>query len=89
MIAEVILGYNIDTKLWIKKLKKKIIRNTIFVLDYEYFGEPKETNGVTYISSNDLKIFLKEFDTINFYKSLYGYPGMNGDMSSIVNKKKL
>ena len=82
MIADVILGKNIDTEGWIFDLQKGLANN-IFVVDYDHCGEPKSIEGVTYTSSQDVHKLLRKFDSINYYKSLYGLPGMGGRMSSL------
>lgn len=74
MIADIILGNNIDTNMWIYDLKKLKSEN-IGVLDYEYQGEAKIENNVYYFSITDARIYIEKFDTVNFYKSMYGYPG--------------
>ncbi|PSL36234.1 hypothetical protein B0H99_10755 [Planomicrobium soli] len=86
MVADVILGVTIDTKMWIAELK---IKNSdfIYVVDYEYFGEPVVRDKVVYISTIDAKKQLTKFSSINFYKSMYGYPGMSGKMSSLYKKR--
>lgn len=85
MIADVILGYNIDTQNWIEDLKFND-SDCIVVLDYDYSGEPFYIDSILYISSLDIKKYLEKFDTINFYKSLYVYPGMSGKMSSLYKR---
>ncbi|TWT01863.1 hypothetical protein [Planomicrobium sp. CPCC 101079] len=85
MIAHVILGITIDTKMWISVLKLQNSEN-IYVIDYEYFGEPILSNEVIYISSLDAKKQLTKYDSISFYKSMYVYPGMDGKMSSLYKK---
>lgn len=80
MIANIILGINIDTQLWVSDLKLRKSDN-IFILDYEYYGEPNYQNGVTHISPLDAKECFKKFDTLFYYKSIYVYPGMNGRSS--------
>lgn len=87
MIVDVILGVNIDTDHWIKELKAGGSDHVI-VLDYDYFGEPIEKDSIIFFSIHDIKIYLRKFDSIYFYKSLYGYPGMNGNMASIYKKQK-
>lgn len=76
MIADVILGNNIDTLIWIKELKE-MSRENIVVVDYEFIGEPLIIDGVKYLSNTTAKEFLKSFDSVCFYKSMYIYPGMN------------
>ena len=85
MIADVVLGNNIDTNTWITDLKQSNVDN-IFVIDYEYYEDPKYIKGVIYTSPTDASILLQEFDSINFYKSLYVLPGMGGQMSSLYKK---
>lgn len=82
MIADIILGNTIDNKDWIVKLQK-LEADNIFLLDYDYFGEPRIVNNITYISVLSMAVYLKKFDSINFYKSMYGFPGMSGNMSSL------
>ena len=87
MIIDIILGENVDTPMWINYLKV-IEADYIAVIDYDSINKFEEINGVTYLSPNFAKEYLKMFDTKNFYKSLYGYPGMNSDMSSLFKKFK-
>lgn len=82
LIANVILGNNIDTPQWIEKLKIQNARH-IIVLDYDYYGKLQLNTTVTYISVIDFEKYIAKFDSINYYKSLYGYPGMAGKMSSL------
>lgn len=74
MIADVILGINIDTSMWIEDLKN-YGADAIVVIDYEYFGEFYIRDKVTYISALEAKKVLGKFDSLNFYKSIYIYPG--------------
>lgn len=85
MIANIILGVNIDTEMWISELERESSEN-IIVIDYDYFGEPILKNEVTYLSPCDAKSYLAKFDSLNFYKSVYAYPGMKGKMSSLYKK---
>lgn len=85
MIADVILGITIDTQMWITDLKEQKSEN-IFVIDYEYFGEPKASEGVLYLSPLEAKKYFERFDSIFFYKAMYAYPGMSGKMSSLYKK---
>lgn len=83
MIADVILGKNIDTENWIFELQKGLANN-IFVVDYDYHDKPEECiEGIIYVSPKDALKLLQNFDSINFYKSLYVLPGMGGQMSSL------
>lgn len=82
MIADIILGITVDTEMWIYDLKKKNYDN-IYVVDYDYFGEPILKNEVIYISPIDAKVQFEKFDSKYFYKSLYAYPGMDGKFSSL------
>ncbi|ETP67315.1 hypothetical protein G159_19410 [Planococcus glaciei CHR43] len=88
MIADVILGFNIDTIVWIEELKEHGMEN-IIVVDYEWFEEPINREGILFLSSIDAKSYIKKFDTVNYYKSMYVYPGMSGKMSSLIKKKEL
>ncbi|MDN7242211.1 hypothetical protein QWY14_10395 [Planococcus sp. N028] len=85
MIADVILGNNIDTAMWIKELKKG--SNTIIIVDYDNNHNFIKENEVMYMSPQIAKKYIEKFDTINYYKSLYGYPGMQGNMSSLYRRK--
>ena len=73
MIADVILGLTIDTNVWIDNLKKDSADN-IFVVDYDYYGEPYSIDRVLYLSPLDASKVLRGFDSLNFYKSLFIYP---------------
>ena len=87
MIIDIILGNNTDTLMWISDLKENGA-DYIVVIEYDYYEEFKERNGVVYISPKYAREYLKQFDTVNFYKSLYAYPGMHGNMSSLYKKDK-
>lgn len=82
MVLDVILGVNIDTEVWFKELLVKGCNN-IAVIDYDFDGEPEIREGLLYISSLDAKAYFREFHAVNFYKSMYVYPGMNGKMSNL------
>lgn len=75
MIADVILGRNIDTSNWIKELKTNLNEN-IIVIDYEHTGEPETIEDIIYLSPLGAQEFLAKYDSINFYKSMYIYPGI-------------
>lgn len=85
MIVEVILGNNIDTTMWISDLKENEA-DYIIVIDYDYNNIFLEIEGVIYMSPTQAQEYIKKFDTINYYKSLYAYPGMQGKMSSLHKK---
>lgn len=87
MIIDVILGQNIDTPMWIYELKE-IKADCIAVINYESVNEYEEIERVIYLSPNIAKDYLRNFDTINFYKSLYAYPGMQTNMKSLYKKDK-
>ncbi|MCP2034137.1 hypothetical protein L1279_001120 [Planomicrobium sp. HSC-17F08] len=87
MIVDVILGNNIDTAMWVRDLQENEAEY-IIVVDYEYENEPIEIEGVVYMSTIQAQKYIKKFDTINYYKSLYAYPGMQGNMSSLYKKDK-
>lgn len=76
MIANVILGINMDTGKWIKDLESNLADN-IIVLDYEYTEEPKFLNNILYISPLDLSKYIKSFDSVRYYKSMYVFPEVN------------
>lgn len=86
-MSNIILGKNIDTIMWIKNLKE-MEAEQIIVIDYEHLGSFEEENGVLYMSPVYAKEYIKKFDSVNFYKSLYAYPGMQGKMSSLYKKDK-
>lgn len=73
MVADVILGNNIDTLLWIENLKENSHEN-IIVIDYDQVIDVKKICDITYLSRNHAQKFLVKFDTIFYYKSLYIYP---------------
>lgn len=85
MIIDIILGNNIDTLMWITKLIENKAEY-IGVIVYECFEGFEERNGVLYMSPTYAEEYIKKFDTVNFYKSLYAYPGMQGNMSSLYKK---
>ena len=82
LIADIILGNNIDTPMWIRDLQENEA-DCIIVVDYEQEHESIDIEGVIYMSSIQAQKYIKKFDTINYYKSLYAYPGMQGNMSSL------
>lgn len=86
MIADIILGNNIDTIDWIHHLKGELADN-ILVLDYDNYGFPEIKEGVIFLSKYDIKSYITMFDYVNYYKSIYCYPGMNGKMSSLYKTK--
>ncbi|WP_298824727.1 hypothetical protein [uncultured Planococcus sp.] len=81
MILSVILGVTVDAPMWIAHLSESEA-NHIVVLDYDYVGEAEYKGNVLYLSPLDVKNYMNKFDSVNFYKSLYVYPGMGGRMSS-------
>lgn len=87
MILSVILGVTVDTPMWIAHLRGSEADH-IVVLDYEYMGEPEQRGNILYLSSLDAKIYMKKYDSVEFFKSLYGYPGMGGNMSSLYRSEK-
>ncbi|WP_422124326.1 hypothetical protein DHX103_05770 [Planococcus sp. X10-3] len=88
MIFHIIIGNNIDTKMWIDHLVSVNAEN-IVVLDFDYDGKPKYIKDVTFLSPIDIKNHYNEFDSFFFYKSLYAYPGMSGKMSSLFKDKNI
>lgn len=82
MILDLILGRNIDTSQWVYELKG-IGADYIAVLDYDLAEDYKVKENTTYISSNFAIKYVRNFDSVNYYKSLYVYPGMSGNMSSL------
>ena len=82
MILDLILGRNIDTPQWVYNLKG-IGADYIAVLDYDLAEDYEVIEDTTYISSNFAMKYIRDFDSVNYYKSLYGYPGMSGTMSSL------
>lgn len=87
MILNLILGNNIDTFKMILYLKEREMEN-IVVLDYDMVEKYKTINDVTYMSPDHIINCIGRFDTVNYYKSLYGYPGMSGSMSSLYKNGK-
>lgn len=87
MILDVILGNNIDTPMWIKDLQENEA-DCLIVVDYAFNNEPTEVEGVIYMSPIQAHRYIKKFDAVNYYKSLYAYPGMQGNMSSLYKKDK-
>lgn len=85
MIADVILGNTVDTNMWIDKLIKNKAGN-IIVLDYDEIRDIKLRKDVVFLNPLNVKEYLKKFDRVNYYKSLYVYPGMNGKMSDLYKK---
>lgn len=82
LIADVILGNTIDTKLWIEDLFNNEADH-IIVLDYDFHGERYHKDNVLYISSLDLYEYIKKFDTVNYYKSLYAYPTISNYLTDL------
>ncbi|QDY45148.1 hypothetical protein HF394_05225 [Planococcus glaciei] len=87
MIVDVILGNNIDTVMWIRDLQENEVE-CIIVVDYEYDNDPLNIEGVVYMSPIQAQKYIRKFDKINYYKSLYAYPGMQGNMSCLHKKDK-
>ncbi|MBT2571129.1 hypothetical protein [Planococcus sp. ISL-110] len=87
MIIDIILGNNIDTKMWINDLKTNGAEY-IIVIDYENHKEPKEIDGIIYMDPINAQKYIRKFDAKNYYKSVYGFPGMSGTMSSLHRENK-
>ncbi|MDN7227866.1 hypothetical protein QWY15_11205 [Planococcus sp. N064] len=87
MNVDVILGNNIDTAMWVRNLRENEAE-CIIVIDYEWKDEPLEIEDAVYMSAIHAQKYLKKFNTVNYYKSLYAYPGMQGNMSSLYKKDK-
>ena len=87
MILSVILGVTVDTPMWITHLRESEA-NHIVVLDYECMGEPERRGNILYLSPPDAKIYMMKFGSVEFFKSLYVYPGMGGNMSSLYKSDK-
>lgn len=86
LIVDIILGNNIDTLMWITELRENGADH-IIVIDYDSSEDYKEKDNIIYITPCYAKKYIQKFDSINFYKSLYAYPGMNGSMSSLYNSR--
>lgn len=86
MIVDIILGKNVDTRMWIDDLRKNGAEY-IIVVDYESNEEPVEIDDIIYIAPGYAQTYIKKFDTKNYYKSIYAFPGMSGIMSSLYRKK--
>lgn len=86
MIADIILGNNIDTSIWITELRE-VGAEHIIIIDYDSSENYKEKDNIVYVTPCYAKKYMQKFDSINFYKSLYAYPGMNGSMSSLYKRR--
>ncbi len=86
-MVDIILGNNIYTLMCISALQESGAEH-IIVVDYDCSQECVKKNNISYVSTNYAKEYMKKFDTVNFYKSLYAYPGMQGKMSSLYKKDK-
>ncbi|MBD8014498.1 hypothetical protein [Planococcus wigleyi] len=86
MTVDIILGNNVDTKMWIDELRGNESEH-IIVIDYESDEKLKEIDGINYMEPSYALTYIKKFDTKNFYKSVYAFPGMSGTMSSLYCKK--
>ena len=75
MILSVILGVAIDTPMWIAELQGKKTEH-IVVVDYDYLGEPQQRESILYLSPNDAKNYMKQFDSVEFFTSFYSFPSM-------------
>ncbi|MDN3427445.1 hypothetical protein [Planococcus notacanthi] len=71
----------------IKELKDYGADN-IAVLDYDYLGDYEERRGATYISASYAPFYIKKFDSVNYYKSMYIYPGMSNSIASHLKKEE-
>lgn len=87
MIIDFILGNNVDTIMWISELQERGAEH-IIVVDYDCSRECVKRNNISYVSTNYAREYMKKFDTVHFYKSLYAYPGMQGNMSSLYKNDK-
>lgn len=76
MIADVVLGNNIDTIYWVNDLKANGSEN-IILIDYDYIGELQMINGIVYISSREALAYIQKFDSVSYYKSIYILPRMS------------
>lgn len=85
MVIDIILGNNIDTSEWIYDLKKNEAEN-IIVIDYDFNKDFEVRDGVTYMNPSYAYTYIKQIDSKNYYKSLYVFPGMSGNMSSLHRK---
>lgn len=85
IILDLILGKNIDTFQWIHDLKE-LDAEYIAVLDYDIIGDYEVFEEIIYMSVDYATKYVQEFHSVNFYKSLYVYPGMGGCMSSLQKK---
>lgn len=85
MSIDIILGHNIYTVMWINDLRENKA-DYIIGIDYDCVEEFQVRNGIFYMPPNYAREYIKKFDTVNFYKSLYAYPGMQGSMTSLYKK---
>lgn len=86
MILDLVLGKTCESSKWVIDLKEFGAEN-IVVLDYDFEGTYAVIEGITYMSVEYLSKYIRQFDSVNYYKSLYGLPGMNGSMSSLFTKR--
>ncbi|MEK6189413.1 MAG: hypothetical protein N2A99_00270 [Carnobacterium alterfunditum] len=82
MIIDIILGNNIDTKIWIQELRGNGA-DEVIVVDYDSTEEYEEIDGTSYMTPNYAKNYIGKYDTKNYYKSMYIFPGMLSTMSSL------
>lgn len=87
MILSVILGVAIDTPMWIEELRENEADH-IAVVDYNHTGEPVQQEDILYLSPHDAKIYMKKFDSVEFFTCFYGLPGMSGKMSTLFGQEK-
>lgn len=87
MIIDIILGNTIDTSTWIAELQEKKAEH-IIVVDFDFFQLSEIRDGILFMSASYAKEYTKKFDIVNFYKTFYGYPGMQGNMSSLFKRNK-
>lgn len=71
--------------MWIDNLKQ-VEDNNILVINYESKIEIEVLNDIVYMSPEFARGYLSNFDTVHYYKSLYAFPGMHSNMSSLYKK---
>ena len=87
IILSVILGVAVDTPRWIEELRENEA-DYIAVVDYDYTGEPEQREDILYLSPIDAKNYMKNFDSVEFFTCFYGFPGMEGKMSTLYRQEK-
>lgn len=83
MRLDIVLGINIDTNKWIKKIKSRNNSSLIVVIDFEHVGSSYIKGDVLYLSSKDGILLSRKSKEVYYYKSLYAYPLAGDTMNSL------